>query len=105
MADIQASQPGVQAAFLCNQKGDVCIAFDDPAYVRADTIVIDAESASVHAVLHETALLVGHVSQAMMEAFGRKKTTLLTAVRPDGSIFEMMAPIAQEQGFRKESMV
>jgi hypothetical protein len=42
------------------------------------------------------ALLLGHVSPAMAEAFRQKKSALLTAVRPDGSIFEMMAPITQE---------
>ncbi len=84
----------VQAAFLCNRTGDVCIAFDDPAFVQSDAILIDVEKGNIHAILHEADRLLGHVSPIMLKAFRSRDTALLTAVRPDGSIFEMTAPVS-----------
>lgn len=84
----------VQAAFLCNQKGDVCIAFDDPAYVRADAIAVDPRTYSIYAVLHENERFLGHISSALIQAFCEQETALLTALRPDGSLFEMKAPVS-----------
>jgi hypothetical protein len=84
----------VQAAFLCNRRGDVCIAFDDPAYVRSDTIAVDPGTSSVYAVLHENERFLGHISPALIQAFCEQDTALLTALRPDGSLFEMKAPVS-----------
>jgi hypothetical protein len=91
---IYSSDHDLHAAFLCNRGGDVCIAFDDPVYVGSEAILIDADQRTVHAVLHQSQWLLGYVSQAMMQSFCQRPEALLTALRPDGSIYEMMAPIS-----------
>lgn len=84
---------GVSAAFMQNHRGMVCIAFADPEWVRADMIVVDRPTGSIHAILHESQHFIGHVSEAMASAFASRKEALLTALRPDGTIFEMMTPV------------
>lgn len=87
------SHENQEAAFLYNERGEVCIAFADPAYVRSETILADERDLSLHAVLHESSHLIGQVSEGMFAAFTGRKEALLAAVRSDGSIFELMAPI------------
>jgi hypothetical protein len=96
LSSIHETETGVKAAYIQNQKGDVCIAFDDPAYVQSDTVLIGADGLSIHVILHEKALWLGAISPEMAAAFKGRKSALLTAVRPDGSIFELTAPIAHE---------
>jgi hypothetical protein len=84
---------GVSAAFMRNHRGEVCIAFADPVYVRSEAILIDRDTCQIHAVLHESSHLLGHVSEGMAEAFLRKREALLTAIRPDGTVFELLAPV------------
>jgi len=83
----------VNAAFMRNHRGAVCIAFSDPSYVRADAILVDRASGAVHAVLHENSCLIGHVSGGMVRAFTENREVLLTALRPDGTVFELVAPV------------
>ena len=84
---------GVNAAFMRNHRGAVCIAFSDPVYVRSDSILVDPANGAVHAILHETCCLLGYVSQGMARAFAENREALLTALRPDGTVFEMTAPV------------
>ena len=93
----------VQAAFLCNRKGDVCIAFDDPAFVQAELILVDREEGGIYAILHESDHLLGRLSPTMRGAFLKRETALLTALKPDGTIFEMMAPVSVSQHKQGES--
>ena len=81
------------AAFMLNHLGAVCIAFNDPAFVRADAILIDKSSYSVFAILHDGCHLIGYISEEMVNAFSENHEALLTALRPDGSIMELTAPI------------
>lgn len=84
---------GIRAAFLRNHHGKVCITFADPAFVRSDSIVIDPNDHAVYAILHEAAYFISRVSEAMARAFTENEEALLTAVRPDGHVFELIAPI------------
>ena len=84
---------GVSAAFMRNHRGEVCIAFADPVYVRSESILVDRDTCRIHAVLHESAHLLGHVSEGMADAFLQNREALLTAMRPDGTIFELVAPV------------
>lgn len=86
-------QEGISAAFMRNHHGKVCIAFSDPAYVRADTVVIDPKDFSVHVILQEASHFVTQVSDVMARTLAENEEALLTAVKPDGSIFELFAPI------------
>jgi hypothetical protein len=91
---LESMQDHVQnAAFMLNHRGAVCIAFSDPAYVRADAILIDKSNLCVFAILHEGCHLIGYISEEMAKAFSENQEALLTALRPDGSILELSAPI------------
>src|SRR3982751_1895058 len=72
----------VDAAFMRNHRGEVCIAFTDPVYVRADAILVDPQTCSIQAVLHEASHRLGHVSEGMIDAFTQNNEALLTAMRP-----------------------
>lgn len=88
-------QEGINAAFLRNHRGEVCITFADPVYVRADAICVDSRSLSVHAMIHNSQFLIGYVSEPMMAAFVKNKRALLTALRPDGMILELYVPVKE----------
>ena len=89
----QQEQEGIRAAFMSNHRGEVCIAFSDPVYARADAILIDTASRAIHVIVHGNAFFISEVSEAMAGAFQSNKEALLTAVRPDGSLLELTAPI------------
>lgn len=89
----EQDQEAVNAAFMRNHRGAVCIAFSDPSFVRSDSILIDRGSGAVHAVLHEQCCLLGYVSEGMADAFTQNREVLLTALRADGTVFELMAPV------------
>lgn len=84
---------GVSAAFLRNHHGKVCIAFADPVYVRADAIVVDLDGREVHAVLHQASHFISRVSDVMANALAENAEALLTAVKSDGTVFELFAPV------------
>lgn len=90
---LESEQEGIRAAFMSNHRGQVCIAFSDPVYARADAILLDPESRCLHVVIHESAFFISQVSEAMAQAFRNNREALLTAIRPDGSLLELTAPI------------
>lgn len=87
-------EPAVQAAFLRNHAGEICIALSDPVFVQSDTIVVDQSTLCVFAVLHESAHFIGAVSEGMAAAFSRNDHVLLSAMRGDGTMFELNAPVS-----------
>ncbi len=89
----EGHEVGINAAFMSNHRGQVCIAFSDPVYARADTILVNSKNLSVHAILHENSFFIGTVSEVMAHTFENNKEALLTAIRPDGSLLELSVPI------------
>jgi hypothetical protein len=83
----------INAAFMRNHRGNVCIAFSDPAYARADSVLVDADHLAIHLIIHGNSYFIGHVSEGMLGAFCENGTALLTALRPDGTVLELEAPI------------
>ena len=81
----------VNSSFLCNDKGAVGILFDDPNFVRSETILFDANTGHVHAVLGEQQMLVGHLSGKLVQAFANQNKVTLTSRRIDGSILDLEA--------------
>ena len=81
------------ATFLQNQRGEVCISMDDPAYVRAEALLVNRADGSVLCVLHESEHLLGHTSSLMIEALAGKGIVMLSALRPDGTMLEISAPV------------
>lgn len=86
-------EPAVNAAFLRNHAGEVCIALSDPVFVQSDSIVVDRSTLCVFAVLHESAHFIGAVSEMMADAFSKNDHVLLSAMRGDGTMFELNAPV------------
>lgn len=84
----------VNAAFLRNYAGEVCIALSDPVFVQSDSIVVDCSTRCVFAVLHEAAHFIGAVSEGMAEAFSKNDHVLLSAMRGDGTMFELSVPVS-----------
>ena len=91
--ELEQVQEGIRAAFMCNHHGKVCIAFSDPAYAQADAIYLDKDNRRLHVVLHGNAFFISEISEAMTKAFEENKEALLTAIRADGSLLELIAPI------------
>lgn len=83
----------ISSGFLLNQAGKVAIVFDDPTFVRAETITLDLKSGAVHAILHEHHHHLGEVSSRMAEAFACNSHVLLTSRRGDGSIIDLRADL------------
>lgn len=87
-------EPVSNAAFLYNHAGGVRISLSDPAFVHADAIVLDRATLSVFAVLHAAPHYLGAVSDKMADAFSKNSHVLLSALRGDGSVFELTAPVS-----------
>lgn len=61
----------IQAEFLKNARGDAFIRFFDPAYVRADIIVLERKSKTLYAVLHEQEHYIGNLDDDMIALFAK----------------------------------
>ncbi len=86
-------EPVSSAAFFRGHDGRVRISLSDPTYVHSDAVVIDPSTLCVFAILYESPHYLGPVSKDMAEAFSRSDHVILSAMRPDGSVFELSAPI------------
>ncbi len=81
----------VNSSFLCNDKGTVGILFDDPNFVRSDTIIFNEATGHVHALLNNAQMLIGHISGHMIKAFSNQNSVMLTSQRSDGSMLDLEA--------------
>lgn len=86
-------EPASNAAFLKNHTGGVSISLSDPCFVQSDAIVVDQSTLCVFAIFHEAPHYLGSVSRGMAETFSRNTQVVLSALRPDGSLFELTAPV------------
>lgn len=94
MAHKAAAGDGMRAAVMRNGDGHVAIAFFDPAYVRSDTIVLDPQDNSLHAVLHESAHFIAHLDEETARTLHGQPEILLTARHYNGDIIDLVAPVA-----------
>lgn len=83
----------VNSSFLLNDQGNVGIMFDDPNFVRSDTILFDRQTGNVHALLNETQMLVGHIAGKVLDAFTRQSKVTLSSLRCDGSTLDLEARV------------
>jgi hypothetical protein len=83
----------VHSSFLVNQSGHVAIVFDDPNFVRSETIIFDRETGALHAVLHHQSHLVGQASGRILEALARQTRVTLSSTRIDGSQLDLVADL------------
>lgn len=84
----------LQAEFLKNARGDAFIRFFDPAYVRADIIILDRANKSLYAVLHEQEHFLGDIDGELMDLFSKNKEIHLVASLPAGKVVNLKAPLA-----------
>lgn len=84
-----------RAVFFIDRAGCAAVAFSDPAFVRSDAIVVDRQDHSVHAVLHESAHLIGHVSPEMADVMVGKGEALLAALHTCGHVVDLLAPVCE----------
>lgn len=84
----------IQAEFLKNARGDAFIRFFDPAYVRADVIVLDRKNKTLYAVLHEQEHFLGDLDEAMCEAFSKCDHIHLTGLLSNSKAVNLKAPLS-----------
>lgn len=84
----------IQAEFLKNARGDAFIRFFDPAYVRADVIILDRESKSLYAVLHEQEHYIGNLDDEMIEIFAKNEDIHLTGLLANKKALNLRAPLS-----------
>lgn len=83
----------ISTGFMLNQAGQVAIVFDDPTFVRAETITFDRGTGTLHAILHEQNLHIGTITGEMALAFANNNRVLLTSKRGDGSVIDLQADL------------
>lgn len=67
--------------------------FDDPNFVRSETIIFDTETGNVHALLNNAQMLIGHISGNLIKAFSNQNKVTLTSMRSDGSVLDLEAKL------------
>jgi hypothetical protein len=85
----------INTNFLMHEQGGMTIMFDDPNFVRSETIIFDQSTGVLHAVLEDKPVSIGHVSGALAAAFTRqaqKQSKIqLSSLRVDGSVLDLEA--------------
>jgi len=72
------------ALFMKNAEGEICIAFDDALYVRAESVFIDPASRQVTGLIDGMPVPFGVVSAKLASHFLKASRVLLTAPHPAG---------------------
>ena len=76
------------------ENGLFSIEFDDPAYVRADMIVVHSSNRELGMVFSEGYHTIGKVPEEItLTDFQGVKEAFLKATRVDGSILQLSAPL------------
>jgi hypothetical protein len=83
----------VQSSFLINQSGQIAIVFDDANFVRSEYIVIHANTGFVQALVKDTWVSLGKVSDKLLSACQDQTSILLSGLRADGSILDLSAQL------------
>ncbi|MGB4056809.1 MAG: hypothetical protein WBK77_01855 [Alphaproteobacteria bacterium] len=76
-----------------NSQGQACILFSDPAYVRAEKIILDLEDSSIHAVLHESLHLIGRIDDSLRDVFKRQSEINLSAPHYFSGMVKLKSPL------------
>lgn len=83
----------ISAQFGLDKSGKVYITFADPAYVRAEVIIYDRKDSSLHAVLHESAHLIGHVKGDLQKELANRSEVVLTAPHYFSGTLNLRTPL------------
>tara|TARA_B100001093_G_C26635612_1_gene930789 strand:- start:27 stop:317 length:291 start_codon:yes stop_codon:yes gene_type:complete len=96
MGQILVNDQVVNAEILLDSDNCPLIQFNDPAYIRAETVLFNAEDRSVHAVLYEGQFLIGHVPEELNGSFEKHKTITLSADHFTGKKISLKANLIQQ---------
>ncbi len=94
MAHISVGKRKVDARFIKNKENKILIEFADPAYARAESILFDPKSQSLHAILHEGMFLIGHAPEEIIKDLMEKKSVELCADHYAGKVLRMHASVS-----------
>lgn len=82
------------SAFFSFENGAFSIAFADPAYVRADGVVLDLEAQSIGVILYERYHGLQDWPESLdMKALKGLEQAHLSGSLPDGSLIQMQAEL------------
>ncbi|MCB1559092.1 MAG: hypothetical protein KDJ50_09250 [Alphaproteobacteria bacterium] len=79
----------ITSDFQVNDSGAILIAFDDPTFVRSETVLLDRDNGHVQVLLQGKLHPVGKVPLELMEMFAENRDVILSSIRIDGSCLEL----------------
>ncbi len=85
---------GVRAEFLKDKTGKPTIEFFDPAYIRAENVIINKESGDVHAVLYDNLYYIGQLENGWAKGLNQGDKINLSAMHYNGYKVTLNAPIS-----------
>lgn len=89
---INQRKDAVQVTFEHDPKG-LYLNFFDPAYLRAETLLLDKRDHSLHAVMHEQLVFLTHVDYQHAQSIQKIKTIRLMSRHAEGQRLELSAPL------------
>ncbi|MDH5723091.1 MAG: hypothetical protein OEY94_07200 [Alphaproteobacteria bacterium] len=95
MGTILVSDNSIKAQISLDSENLPFISFDDPAYIRAETVIFKKEDCSVHAVLYEGQFLIGHVPKELNLSYSKSKSITLSADHFTGKKISLTANLVQ----------
>ena len=83
----------VHSSFTLQDNGVIRITLDDPTFVRAETVLVDATSGEVHALLQQKLHSLGPAPANVVRAFCESSDVMLSATRIDGSCLALRSHV------------
>lgn len=90
----QTLKDSILQDFSRNPRGQLCIHFTDPAYVRSDLIIFDRKDSSLHAVLEGTSHFVGYAGPDLARNLHNEEEVVLAAPHYFSGVVKLSARIA-----------
>jgi hypothetical protein len=83
----------LMASIETSRDGEICIAFDDLAYARADTVFIDRKSNEISSLIDGLYVHLGAVSADMAANLAAHDSVRLLAPHPQGHELNLIAAL------------
>lgn len=83
----------IHSSFTLQDNGVIRITLDDPTFVRAETVLVDATSGEVHALLQQKLHSLGPAPANVVRAFCESSDVMLSATRIDGSCLALRSHV------------
>ncbi|MDD3021812.1 MAG: hypothetical protein PHX61_12665 [Alphaproteobacteria bacterium] len=79
----------ISSDFMVMESGCAAILFDDPNFVRSETVLFDRHNGLVEVLLQGKLHQVGQVPEELMKSFAENKDVILSAILIDGTSLEL----------------